>query len=425
MWRARPPAVRRLLVRCFGSDIDPKVADTTPYTPRSDPREAEQLSWHASKPYTPVSLMQMLALGSAANSQNSLLQTAQFLHSEVPVRLAKIIQTVDSLPYGLSDTQAPVRALRNAFTHIFKQFLNCPKPTDAPSEEHFLDLCKEVLLHHQNLHDDVTQGLSRDGTMVALSLDEKIVVQPFLDRLCMSRIGNRTLLTQYIALHLSKSPDFVGIIERRCEPASIVKDLVEKIALCLGKTVPIVLEGNLHASFTYFRSHLQYILLEVLTNAMASNVRQHPQGDLPPVKVVVNESSSGIHIKVSDQGGGINRSDIPVIWTHLAPPGLYDHMRLSDSLKNLGLGMDGGDVTSAMHGGLYQLSSLPLCRLYCRYTGGELRLFSMRGYGTDVYIYLRKAGDFSEPIGGAGYSARNKRNSPSAAQSRDVWITSN
>lgn len=33
---------------------------------------------------------------------------------------------------------------------------------------------------------------------------------------------------------------------------------------------------------------------------------------------------------------------------------------------------------------------LPLSRLYARFFGGDLRLISMDGYGTDVYIHLNK-----------------------------------
>jgi len=413
---------RRVPFRCLTTDLDPKVGEATPYVSK-DPKETEQLSHYATKPYTPVSLLQMLAMGSV-DKKTALLQTAQFLHGEVPVRLAKIIQTVDSLPYGFSDTQQPVKALRTAFTHLFNKLLSCPKPTNEASEEHFQEVCKEVLLRHQNIHDDVTQSLRRDESMLALSLDEKIVVQPFLDRLCMSRIGNRALLTQYIALHKTTGPDIVGIIQRTCKPAVLVQETIEKINACLEKKVPVEVEGNLESSFTYFRSHLQYVIQEVLTNAMSLHVLRFPEGDIPPVKVVVWESSSGIHIKVSDQGGGVNRSDIPHIWTHLAPPGLYDPFRQSEALKGLTVGVE-GEITSAMHGGSYFMSSLPLCKLYCRYTGGELRMFSMRGYGTDVYIYLRKVGDFSEPIGGAGYSARNKKILSGTTQPNDVWITSN
>ena len=35
----------------------------------------------------------------------------------------------------------------------------------------------------------------------------------------------------------------------------------------------------------------------------------------PPIKMVVVEGSEDITIKISDEGGGIARSAIPMIWT--------------------------------------------------------------------------------------------------------------
>lgn len=41
---------------------------------------------------------------------------------------------------------------------------------------------------------------------------------------------------------------------------------------------------------------------------------------------------------------------------------------------------------------------LPLSRLYARYFGGDLRLLSMEGYGTDAYLHLSRLSDTEEPL---------------------------
>lgn len=41
------------------------------------------------------------------------------------------------------------------------------------------------------------------------------------------------------------------------------------------------------------------------------------EDDLPPIKVIVVEGKEDITIKISDEGGGIPRSAIPLIWTYM------------------------------------------------------------------------------------------------------------
>jgi pyruvate dehydrogenase kinase 2/3/4 len=41
------------------------------------------------------------------------------------------------------------------------------------------------------------------------------------------------------------------------------------------------------------------------------------KGIFPPIKVIVVEGKEDITIKISDEGGGIPRSAIPLIWTYM------------------------------------------------------------------------------------------------------------
>ena len=41
---------------------------------------------------------------------------------------------------------------------------------------------------------------------------------------------------------------------------------------------------------------------------------------------------------------------------------------------------------------------LPISRLYARYFGGDIRVLSMEGYGTDAYISLGRLSDSEEPL---------------------------
>jgi len=106
----------------------------------------------------------------------------------------------------------------------------------------------------------------------------------------------------------------------------------------------------------------------------------------PPIKVVVVEGKEDITIKISDEGGGIPRSAIPLIWTYM-----YTTMESQGIDSNF----QASDFKAPMAGFGY---GLPISRLYARYFGGDLKLISMEGYGTDVYLHLNRLSSSSEPL---------------------------
>ena len=89
--------------------------------------------------------------------------------------------------------------------------------------------------------------------------------------------------------------------------------------------------------------HLHYMLFEVLKNSTRASVEHCLAHDLDlaehPVKVIMADGREDITIKVSDEGGGIPRSEIGDVWTYLhstakAPARL--HVRAPPPLPRLG-----------------------------------------------------------------------------------------
>ncbi|KAM9886718.1 hypothetical protein OXX79_014023, partial [Metschnikowia pulcherrima] len=107
----------------------------------------------------------------------------------------------------------------------------------------------------------------------------------------------------------------------------------------------------------------------------------------PPIKVIISEGYEDIAIKISDEGGGIARSEIPLIWTYL-----YTTV---DKTPTLDAEYSQTTFKAPMAGFGY---GLPISRLYAQYFGGDLKLISMEGYGTDVYIHLNRLSSSSEPL---------------------------
>ncbi|KAG6838966.1 hypothetical protein H0H87_001989, partial [Tephrocybe sp. NHM501043] len=83
---------------------------------------------------------------------------------------------------------------------------------------------------------------------------------------------------------------------------------------------PVQLICPPHLTFPYVPGHLSHICFELLKNSLRAVVETHGLGDdvvYPAIKVVVVEGKEDITIKISDEGGGISRSAIPLIWTYM------------------------------------------------------------------------------------------------------------
>jgi len=220
-------------------------------------------------------------------------------------------------------------------------------------------------------------------------------IQAWLDRFYMSRIGIRFLIGQHVALNIQQAhDDYVGIICTKANVHDIVQEAIENaLYVCedhyaMFKGPPVQLICPKKLTFAYIPGHLSHICFELLKNSLRAVVERygHDSEDFPPIKVVVVEGKEDITIKISDEGGGIPRSAIPLIWTYMYTT--LEGQAIDQDFK-------AGDFKAPMAGFGY---GLPLSRLYARYFGGDLRLISMDGFGTDVYIHLNRLSSSREPL---------------------------
>jgi len=221
-------------------------------------------------------------------------------------------------------------------------------------------------------------------------------IQTWLDRFYLSRIGIRFLIGQHIALNtLQPHEDYVGIICTKSNIHDIVHEAIENArfvceehyGMFKGPPVQLICPKDLH--FNYVPGHLSHICFELLKNSLRAVVERYGpdrEDHLPPIKVIVVEGKEDITIKISDEGGGIPRSAIPLIWTYM-----YTTMEG----QNLDQDFQASDFRAPMAGFGY---GLPLSRLYARYFGGDLMLISIDGFGTDVYIHLNRLSSSREPL---------------------------
>ena len=337
-------------------------------------------------------------------SDRILMQVASFVRREMPIRLAHRIQDLDRIPI-LRDMPS-VQAVKGIYINSFLELVDLPKIETKYDEDGFATTLENLYQNHSNvliqmaqgayeLREAVRQGHIPGKVTGDVEFARMKECHEFLDRFYMTRIGIRVLAGQYLALRGPPLRNYVGMICSQTSPFEIVRyaanDATMMCSRKYGDAPEVVIKGRLDLTFAYIPTHLHYILLELLKNAMRATVEKHGiYAHLPPVVVIIADSpeNEDIVIKVADEGGGIPRSQIDKIWSYLfttADPQIQegfiagkDHS--SDSpLAGLGYG-------------------LPISRSYARYFGGDLDIMSMEGFGTDAFVHLHRLGDSQEPL---------------------------
>lgn len=280
-----------------------------------------------------------------------------------------------------------------------RRYYASAKDIDWPPEirdynTRFTKTLQQIKTRHDPTVTTVAQGVlewKRSQGAKQIGVD----MQSWLDRFYLSRIGIRFLIGQHVALNTQQAhEDYVGIIHTEANVHDIVLEAIENArfvceehyAMYKGPPVHLICPKNLN--FAYVPGHLSHICFELLKNSLRAVVERcgSESDSFPPIKVVVIEGKEDITIKISDEGGGIPRSAIPLIWTYM-----YTTMEGQAIDSNF----QASDFKAPMAGFGY---GLPLSRLYARYFGGDLKLISMDGFGTDVYIHLNRLSSSREPL---------------------------
>ncbi|CAK7275205.1 [Pyruvate dehydrogenase (acetyl-transferring)] kinase isozyme 2 [Sporothrix epigloea] len=261
--------------------------------------------------------------------------------------------------------------------------------------QRFAQTLHKIKRRHDGVVTTMAQGiLEYKRRRQRMQIDHNI--QSFLDRFYMSRIGIRMLIGQHIALtdqSHHRDPTYVGIICTKTNVHDLAQEAIENARfVCedhygLFESPKIQLVCNPNLNFMYVPGHLSHMLFETLKNSLRAVVETHGQDkqEFPVTKVIVAEGREDITIKITDEGGGIPRSAIPLVWTYM-----YTTV---DRTPNLDPDFDQNDFKAPMAGFGY---GLPISRLYARYFGGDLKLISMEGYGTDARLKDKARREVSE-----------------------------
>ncbi|XP_062919023.1 branched-chain alpha-ketoacid dehydrogenase kinase-like [Mobula hypostoma] len=316
-----------------------------------------------------------------------LLKSARYLRKELPVRIAHRIQSIRNLPFilGCNPTILQVHEL---YIRAFQKLSDFPPIQDAEGEAQYCRLLQQLLDDHKDVVTMLAEGFRESRKYV----EDETVIQAFLDKTLTSRLGMRMLATHHLALHEDR-PDFVGIICTRLSPKKIIEKWVDFARrLCehkYGNAPRVRISGHVAARFPYIPMPLDYILPELLKNAMRATMESHLDTpyNVPDIVVTIANNDIDFIIRISDRGGGIPHESLHrVMDYHFTTAGSSNQDLLCNTMLGNMVDMVNSGQSSPMHGFGF---GLPTSRAYAEYLRGSLVVQSLQGIGTDVYLRLR------------------------------------
>ncbi|XP_072889919.1 branched-chain alpha-ketoacid dehydrogenase kinase-like [Hemitrygon akajei] len=316
-----------------------------------------------------------------------LLKSARYLLKELPVRIAHRIQSIRNLPFilGCNPTILQVHEL---YIRAFQKLSDFPPIKDAEAEAQYCRLLQQLLDDHKDVVTMLAEGFRESRKYV----EDETVIQTFLDKTLTSRLGMRMLATHHLALHEDR-PDFVGIICTRLSPKKIIEKWVDFARrLCehkYGNAPRVRISGHVAARFPYIPMPLDYILPELLKNAMRATMESHLDTpyNVPDIVVTIANNDIDFIIRISDRGGGIPHESLHrVMDYHFTTAGSSSQDLLCNTMLGNMVDMVNSGQSSPMHGFGF---GLPTSRAYAEYLRGSLVVQSLQGIGTDIYLRLR------------------------------------
>ncbi|MGH0144038.1 UNVERIFIED_CONTAM: hypothetical protein FKN15_001513 [Acipenser sinensis] len=222
----------------------------------------------AEKPSVRLTPATMLYTGKSLDGSH-VLSSAKYLHMELPVRIAHRVKGFRSLLFiiGCNPTILQVHDLYIRAYHMLSDFSPI---TDLEAEGRYCKLVQQLLDDHKDMVTMLAEGFRESRKHI----QDKALIKNFLDTTLTSRLGIRMLAT-----HHEDNPDFVGIICTRLSPKKIIEkwvDFARRLCELQYESSPRVrINDHVAAGFPFIPFSLDYILPEMLKNAMRATMESH------------------------------------------------------------------------------------------------------------------------------------------------------
>jgi hypothetical protein len=290
------------------------------------PVDMAELERLASLKPTPLRLSDMYKYGGGSGDKEHLaqrLRNAQFLHRELPIRIAQRAFDLLSLPHGLSTESTPIRHVALTYVYYLHQLKAMPVPTTLEQEDAFTHFLHGMVLDRTSIPSAIAKGLvewfHHDNRREDLEVARQQEMEDALVRFFTARVGLRFLTEHHIlsspnqalaeSLRQSQSnitsssssssktssksnpadlfasdnknsnDEVRGCIQKDCDPVLEAQKVAEEVSRqtydCYGccPEIEIVDRQSSDAKpFTYVPLHLHYMLAELLKNSCRASI---------------------------------------------------------------------------------------------------------------------------------------------------------
>ncbi|EGW32574.1 putative pyruvate dehydrogenase kinase [Spathaspora passalidarum NRRL Y-27907] len=387
----------------------------------------------------PVSLRQLAGYGNTLTKQK-IINSANFVRIEIPIRLAMRIRDLQTLPFGVVNN-FHLAQIYESYYHSFNAFRKISKIETIEQNNRFCETVSKLLDDHVFNLSHLMMGALE--VSIAQSLPQEDL-DKFMSVMLRSRISRRVIAEEHLSLsenynknpYDKKPPHYLGEIFNQCNAVDHFNIVANMVKSSMAPSFPEIerlpdleIDGDLDATFQFMVPHLHYMLHEILRNSFEATIKTHSKKTskiLPPVKVTIVNSDKHVLFRISDQGGGIAHDKLKKIWSFGKSPDqarkslanfhtipglqLYSNLKVTaagssivtteatDALHASSLSEQTGRKKSTLEHFMarpYELflgMGLPMCHVYVDYWNGELSMNSLEGYGCDTSLTLSKLG---------------------------------
>ncbi|OMH79796.1 [3-methyl-2-oxobutanoate dehydrogenase [lipoamide]] kinase, mitochondrial [Zancudomyces culisetae] len=382
-----------------------------------------------------VTVRQLVHYGRSI-TEAKLLASANYVRTELPVRLAHRIKDFQFMPFICGNNSHLIQVY-NLYWKAFDDFRKAPEIKTVEDVVSYCKFVQESVNEHYKVIPHLVVGIAE-----CVGLVEPALIERFASSMLMTRISRRTLAEQQVALTNKfielgggatnknnnianntgndgdKEQTRIGIVDTSCNISNLIQNCAVKVQRSFEKAYNmqqefaprVIIEGSVDTTIMCIPEYVDYIMYAIIKNAMGvtikkglknntqsnsqSNLQSNSQFNFDPIIVTVCSTKTDITIRISDSGGGMENDMLSQVWL-FGSPLKVNLLSNFESVKTKQAKVDEevniSPLTSFGFG-------LPMSRTFAKYWGGDITIHSLPGYGVDVYVTLPKLGNVAEHL---------------------------